>query len=802
MSNRNAYRIPFAKFPAVRLTLLLIVGIGMGKVFSGGLYYALGVMGLSVAGFVLFRWLNRSSLSQSLTRLDTLLFMLVVISFGWFRMAVKVPPEPTITEQTLLISDWDKLQMAGKVVAISKNKLGKFRADVEIRETVISPALRSEESFRVRLLIDAPYKPTLGDDISFKGTLIPVSGPRNPGQFDYKSYLQDRGIAVQVRLDTVVSVQEDDRLLSFSAWQQKALRTIDRLYYEESASLAKALLVGYKLDLEGEDRQAFARAGLSHIMAVSGLHVGFVVAPFWIIIPLFWRKNLGKWIGLLVLIAVLYAYSGITGFTPSVVRASVTAVFLTIGKLFHKAPGSINLTAFAALVMLIYNPADLFNIGFQLSFSAVFIILLILPTIQHGLPSWLQYRWYAQPLMVVIVSLVVQFGLYPIQVFYFGEVSVVSPLANALFIPFLGILVPLGFLSLFIASLRATLATMVAVPFDLFLRAMNNFVYQISAYDWAWQSMELNSELLFPLWLGLILCIATWRIPALKWKFGLVSLSLLVAIQIHHLSREWKQSTMEVLFFDVGQGDAALIKTPNEKYLLIDAGVWRPGSNSGEQIILPYLQSAKIKKLDAVILSHPHADHIGGIRYLMEHIPIDTIYNSGFTYNSQLYASYLEEAANRNIPVQSVAAGKQILLDPSVLITILGPEGGRFNQDPNQHSVIVRLNYGDSEFLFTGDAGEDQELRLVENYGSFLNVDFLKVGHHGSKTSSQAVFLEALTPEKAVVSLGAQNKFRHPHREAIQRLGATNAQLYFTSRNGALLFSSNGETIIQKSWRN
>lgn len=749
---------------------------------------------------LLVEWRNSKLTNISITRLLSIFFLGIVFLFGWLRFQVHENTEEPLIVQIAEVSPWQEMAFKGIVENTAKNAEGKLRADLTVNEARISEDLISGESFKARLLIDEHSGFQQGDKISFTGTIIPISEKRNPYQFDYKSYLNSRGINVQVRLDSLISHEQNDSKLSWNWWRIKALKLVEVNFNKETAPIAKALLLGYKQDLEGASKQAFARAGLSHIMAVSGLHVGFIIAPFWFVIPFFWSKKYGRVLGLVALILILYSYAGITGFSASVVRASVMAGLLTFGKLFNKSPNSINLTGVAAIVLLTINPAQLFEVGFQLSFSAVLIILLVLPVIQHALPYWLRLRWYAKPLMVIIVSIVVQLGLYPVQVFYFGEVSLISPLANALFVPLLGLVVPFALLCVFVSSVFPIFGAWLNVPAEFFLIGMNNFVSFSSILDWAWMKASLPSLLLFPFWMVLIFFIASWRTQQIRWKWLTVTLFLFGVVQVDGIITKLEKPELKVTVFDVGQGDAALVETPNGKQILIDAGVWSPGYDSGESIILPHLKEVGIDKLEAVILSHPHADHIGGILSLINGIEIGKIYNSGYEYDSNLYKNYLALARSKRIEIESIKAGDKIEIDPSLLILVLGPEGQKFNSDPNQHSIVLNIVYGESEFLFTGDAGEDQEKRLIENYGDLLDTDFLKVGHHGSRTSSERAFLKEVTPEIAVISLAERNRFRHPHPEAIQRIQETGTELYFTSRDKALIFKSDGKKIWREEW--
>lgn len=800
MYNKITYRFPFAQYPAFRIALLLILGILLGYRIMLPIPLLILLFSLSAGVLLFIERRNKRWFSINVTRFSTILFFLLIILFGWLRYSIQASKEASLTVQILEKSLWEEMVFNGEIESISTSSTGKKRADVLIGKTFFISGKSLPETYKARVLLPEASVFSEGDKAMFVGTIIPISEKRNPHQFDYRNYLLSREIRVQIRLDSLMSFSENTSLLTWSWWRSKALTIVEHNFDEQTAGIAKALLLGYKQDLEGESKQAFARAGLSHIMAVSGLHVGFIIAPFWFLIPFLWTKKYGRQIGFAILILVLWLYAGLTGFSASVLRASITVIFLTWGKLFYKLPNSINLTAGAAIFLLIIDPTQLFEAGFQLSFSAVLIILLVLPVIQNGLPYWLRIRWYAKPIMVIIVSMVVQVGLYPMQVFYFGEISLISPLANALFVPLLGLVVPLALICLMIGALFPNLGLILNYPALIFLKSMNAFVVTSSKLDWAWVEASIPSLLIFPFWIVMILFIASWRVPELKWKLLAITLFLFSTMQAEKLLTKFDPHELRITFFDVGQGDAALIETPNNKTILIDAGVWSPGYNSGKSILLPHFKEAGINKLDAVILSHPHADHIGGILDLIDGIPIEAIYNSGFEYESNLYKNYLSFAESKEIELISVRAGDVLSIDPSVLFLVLGPEGGKFNNDPNQHSVTLNLIYGESEFLFTGDAGEAQEERLVENYGDLLDTDLLKIGHHGSKTSSGAPFLNLVTPEISLVSLAERNRFKHPHPEAIYRIRQTGTELYFTSRDKAMVFISNGKNIWREEW--
>lgn len=800
MEFRNAYQFPFSRYPAIRLSLMLIAGILLYHYLQLSFFW----IGIMFAGtLLLFIWIeirNKHTISTFLSNFSSFIFLILVLMFGFFISGIHARQDEKEIVKLLEVSPWEEVTIAGQIQSISETSSGKIRWDIKVTETVIGP-VSSTQNYNARILADeTDAHETPGDSVYFTGTIIPIQEKRNPHDFDYEGYLKSQGIETQIRLDHLHQLTPNSKISEWVWWREKALNLVNQNFDDQTAPIAKALLVGFKQDLDTESKTAFARAGLSHIMAVSGLHVGFIVAPFWVIIPWFWTKRYGSQIGFILLLILLLCYAGLTGFSPSVMRASVMAGFLSYGKLFHKINDSINLTAAAAFLLLVINPDNLFNIGFQLSFSAVLIILLILPVIQNMLPYWIRVRWYGKPLMIVIVSLVVQFGLYPLQAYYFGEISLVSPLANALFVPLLGIIVPLSLLAVLLTTVSPAIGFIINFPSFIFLGLMSDFVHTAASWEWAWTTASLSNNLIFLFWLLLIFTISAIHIPLLRWRLFLGMLASLVLILSVDVYQKFQPARLTVTYFDVGQGDAALIQTPSGKSVLVDAGVWSPGYNSGKSVILPHLKAAVITQLDAVILSHPHADHIGGILDLINEIPIKVIYNSGYEYDSNLYYNYLELARKKFIPVKSLVAGDTLEIDPTMLFLVLGPKANKTTSDPNEHSVVLNVVYGESEFLFTGDAGEKQEDQLVHAYGDLLDTDLLKVGHHGSRTSSSIPFLNQVTPEIAIISLAERNKFRHPHREAVNRLGMTEAQLLFTSREKAIVLESDGQDIKRVEW--
>lgn len=805
MSRQNAYRFPFASYPAVRIALLLAAGIICSQFINLPQIITGGILAFGVVLFVISHRKFSKELQPRFHHRSLAIYLLLIFLFGLHWSDFHAQKNRMNSSNALNAFVWEEIDVWGDVYNIKPTSTGKYQVDIQVDSTRFPGTPIWQHVYNLRTVLDPdelalPNNLQLGSRINLTATIYPLDEQRNPHQFNYKAYLASQNIYLQAGIETINTITNSTSYLRWSYWRQQILDLIDQNFDEASRPLAKALLIGYKNELDREQKIAFSRAGLSHIMAVSGLHVGFIIAPFWILIPWFWTFRYGKQAGLLILLSTLIVYAGITGFSASVCRASLTGAFLTYGRLFHKIRDSINLTAVSAIILLLINPADIWTPGFQLSFSAVYIILLIMPTVNHWLPAWIAHRWYGTPIMVVIVSLFVQVGLFPLLAYHFGEFSLIGPLANAVVVPWLGILVPFALLLLPVTSLLPSVGPLLNVPNAWFLNRLTQFIDWSSQLEWSWMQVHLESMLIFPLWIAAIFVIATLRIPRLKWKMVICFLSLLAMQSGLTLIQKTIPATLEITIFDVGQGDAALVSTPNGAHFLIDSGRWSPGYNSARYVILPHLKQEGIEKLDAVFLSHPHADHIGGIVELINEIPIDTIYNSGYRYDSKLYERYHRSAAEKGIPVQSIEAGTSFPLDPAILLMAYGPDRKSSAGDPNEHSLVLEIVYGNTEFLFTGDAGKQQERRLLSHYGSMLDTDILKIGHHGSRTSSSIDFLEATSPLVSIVSLAKSNRYKHPHPEAVQRIRDHSDETRFTSMQRALIFTSDGTKIRQLEW--
>jgi len=254
-----------------------------------------------------------------------------------------------------------------------------------------------------------------------------------------------------------------------------------------------------------------------------------------------------------------------------------------------------------------------------------------------------------------------------------------------------------------------------------------------------------------------------------------------------------KKNNLEIVFLDVGQGDATLITTPNGRQILIDAGA----KNDIGQKLSPHM-SASDRSIDMVIMTHPDLDHVGGMISLVDRYDIDTVMHSGLLAGAPIYSAIAERVKQKQIPTTTAHAGQIIEIDKDVYLEIYSPYSGYDSLEANEYSIIMRLVYGDTSALLMGDATKSNEYEIVNTYGDMLDSDILKIGHHGSQTSTSELLVDIVTPEYGVVSAGCNNRFGHPHGNVLSTLFSAQVEVLDTCNDGDVVFESDGEVWWRK----
>ena len=802
---RQQYHFPFESYPAIRVVLLFAAGI----ILSQFLQLSFQLAALIGIGFILsagaLQYANSKLLNPKLSPLIILLYLMAIISTGMFR-AVSDSPADFPEREFLAPLQSDTLWISGTVQETGISAGGHPNFYLMVESVALSQdgeALPMEFRTRVWYFRSRNWSvaPKPGSRVQVPAFPAIPNPPRNPHDFDYRSWLETQGISVEARGAAELIVLEPPRQMNPDFIRYRVRETVEGMFTDSRAHLASAIMLGYKAGLSPEDRQAFSRTGLAHLLAVSGMHVGFLLLPLWFALPYFWGSKRGKLAGLFLIFSVLLTYAAVTGFSASVQRASLFAAAIAVARLYHKQRDPINLTGFAALVMLIINPGALFDLGFQMSFTAVLTIFLTLPVLQRMFPNKIRHTWYAKTIMLIILSAFIQLAMYPLLALHFQEFSITGPIMNTLAVPITQTLFLWAFACLGFEALMPGVGAFLNAPADFMLYVLNALVNYAASFSWSYLNVPVPSPTLFFVWIAFWLFVASVFKEALRWKMLILLLITIVAHQGYRISVHFQEPHVKVTFFDVGQGDAVLIQTPGGKNILYDTGIITPFGNSGDRVLMPHFKAEGIDRIHAVILSHPHADHIGGLLELIGRIEIDVIYDSGLSYHSAIFSGYRHAARQRQIEINDVEMGDVLEIDPLTPMLVKGPHPGVTSSNPNEHSVVLKMLFGETSLLLTGDAETQAERLIAEQFGDMLDSDLLKAGHHGSRTSSHPWFLEEVDPQKIVVSLAKRNRYSHPHPEAVRNMKDTGARVKFTSLEGAVKFRMYQDRVERVNWR-
>jgi competence protein ComEC len=645
---------------------------------------------------------------------------------------------------------------------------------------------------RVQLTVYGELALPLGEDqrVLVDARLHRPVGFRNPGGFDYPAHLRREGILLvgHARAERITALTPDAPPwpVAVKRW---AVGVITARLPETSAALLAGLLLGERAALPREIDASFRRAGVYHILAVSGFNVALLAGAVFGVLAMCGVPRRGA-AGAAALVLVGFAL--VVGGQPSVLRATVMGLLLLAALLLDRESQLPNALALAVLALLLWRPGDLWEPGFQLSFAATAGIVHLGPVITarlvaRGAPAWLA--------AAVAVSLAAQAAVTPLMLAHFNQLSLIGVVANLLVVPLAAVATTLGMLALVIELTSSALAALLFHALWLVLIALRAAVSIAAALPAAMVHLPAPSAGTAVAWYGaLVLAPGMAASRRIRIVMGVLAI-LVAALSIWPWLRP-TETMLRVTFLDVGQGDAALIELPEGPRLLVDGG---PGGarrfDVGERVLAPFLWNRPLARLDAVALTHWDADHSGGLAAILTHFHVGEFWESGRLPGGapETVAALLRSRAPRRV----LAAGQRLWLGRA-LVTVLGPVADPA-QTANDQSLVLRLDWRGVSLLLAGDLGPRGEALLLERAGPVAALA-LKVAHHGSRFSSTAPFLERARPRLAVISVGARNPFRHPSAEALARLEAAGARVYRTDRDGAVILETDGRVLRVTAW--
>ena len=663
----------------------------------------------------------------------------------------------------------------------------------------------------------------VGDSIQLVGTISEFHDYGNPGRMNTVMSNKAKGIcgrAMISKYSLVIEPRQENSLARLAEQvRNKYEEYMAQAMPSQDAAAIFAMLFGGYQGIRPELLEAFTVTGIVHILSVSGSHITLMAGT---------ANIVGRFLHMsprataALATGVILFYSLLAGAIPPVIRSALMGILTLLALTAGRERDAQHILGLVALALLLYSPLWLFDISFQLSFGVTAGLLYLASPLRESLRKILPI-FVADSLAVTIGA---QLSVLPIIAWYFYVLSLSSLLANLVIAPIVEWIIVAGLL----AGLLASLLPLAGKVVFLLSSVVLGLVYELSRWVAALPGSQIYMPtfswwggMLYYMGLGwlilgdeyrkrLMSCVGSKYLLAVGQKLGsskgwqAVSLLGMLAVIFCYWQIWCNDKEMQVHFIDVGQGDSALVITPHGRAFMVDTGGVREGSyDIGSRVDVPYLLHYGVEKLDYIFLTHAHDDHAGGVKGILTKIPVGAIgigHEGAGDYLQAFGTGEIGKIEKLLVPLQE---GSSIELDGVRIDMLYSPESRKVQESQlqatgNEFSNLIRVSYGEASFLFTGDLVAEQEQQVLAN-GTNVASTVLKVGHHGSRTSSSQEFLTAVNPGWAVISCGYNNSFGHPHKEILNRLtSCTKAKILRTDQQGAIVFRTDGKSIKVESF--
>ncbi len=692
----------------------------------------------------------------------------------------------------------------------------------------IVKAKYNNKNFKLYIYTKKDIELNYGDKIAFSGTYTRPEKQRNYKGFDYSQYIKQLKVYGTIRCEEIKFIKNNQGNGIFKISNQILERIVSKtkkVLNEETASILLGLILGNKTDIDEQTQDDFRNASMSHILAISGMHVAYVLLGInFIFKKLFGRKNTE-----IISIFILIFYMFITNFSPSIVRAGIMGIILIFSKLIYRKNDIYNTISISLFLILIYNPFLIQNLGLLLSYGGVIGIVIfnkyILNILKNINVKNKIYKYKIRPQIgryidkikeIISVSISVQLFILPLIISSLNTFNPYFLISNLILSFVIGPVVILGFIFIILILINSSIAEIFSPLIQIgitILKLISNIgKLPFSKIYVATPTIFLISIYYLFLFV-LFLCYNIYSIknPS-KTQIRVKNLIALMKINLRKNGKKVRliiiiiilsfsviyciPKNLKIHFIDVGQGDSSLIITPQRKTILIDGG---GSSNSdfdvGKSTLIPYILDRGFTKIDTVIISHFDQDHVGAILTLLQELRVGRVYISKQAENSENYEKFLKIISEKNIKVYEVMAGNKIYIEKNLYLDILWPTENLISTNAlNNNAMVFNLHYKKFSMLFTGDieeASEKEILKLYSKNKDLLKANILKVAHHGSKTSSTSEFINVVNPKIAVIGVGKNNKFGHPNENVLERLKQLGCKVFRTDLGGEISIEVN-----------
>ncbi|NDY71651.1 DNA internalization-related competence protein ComEC/Rec2 [Desulfobacter hydrogenophilus] len=661
-----------------------------------------------------------------------------------------------------------------------------------------------------------------GEHIIVTSKIRAIRNFSNPGGYDYKFRMRLKGITGSVYANSRTIVQTGRVDTSSFACVMRFLQRIRDRFSNNVANAAKskderqpdfflnqaravltALVTGQKEMIHEKTRDNFSKAGLSHILAVSGLHMSLVGFGFFSIFICILNRQPSyvitgrakKTAGLLTLLP-LTAYAFFVGFSPSTQRALIMAAVFLTSFLMEKEKDPLNTLYFAASLILLIDPGALFSISFQLSFACVFFIITGFIFLGRTL-SLPENKWIKRIGLTILTTVFAGIGAAPVTAFYFNMFPMAQVGTNFVMIPIIGFLcLPLGLAGLVSMDFWPGLAHLLLTLDIHILSYCLQVIHWIAGFDWTWARVVTPRPIEIVIYYALILCFGFAIMEKNKRAIYLTFLLIVAGIIStgQGMLKRFYPGKLVVHTLDVGQGNAAVIIAPDGKTLLIDAGGFggRSSFDTGRYIVGPFLWKNWILELDAVILTHPDSDHMNGLCFIFENFRVRQWIKNHDISSSVVFKNLMYTAEKKGIKSNIIGSAPCRFSWDQVNISILGGKPQHLADNRNNNSLVTRLDFLSFSILFPGDIEEKRERELVHTNNFSLKSNILMAPHHGSCSSSSELFLDKVSPSGVIISCGYMNRHNFPCRTVLQRYRRNRMSVFRTDLMGAVTLQSDG----------